>query len=166
MEIQVSASGRLTIGPHRWPCALGRGGVRTDKREGDGATPTGRYPLRHLLYRPDRWPTPPATTLPTQAIRPNDGWCDDPTHQDYNRPVTLPHPASAENLWRQDHLYDLVIVLGHNDDPPQPGLGSAIFLHLAGVNYPPTEGCIALAPPHMTLLLKLIPPTTNLTITP
>ena len=133
-----------------WPggrvrCALGRGGVRADKREGDGATPIGRFPLRRLLYRPDRLPTPPVTGLPASAIAPADGWCDDPADPRYNQPVPLPWPTSHERLWRDDALYDLVVVLGHNDDPPRPGLGSAIFLHLARTDYLPTEGCIALA---------------------
>lgn len=163
-EIQVWPDGRLVAGPDRWPCALGRGGVRADKREGDGATPVGRFPLRRLLYRPDRWPTPPVCDLPRQPIGPDDGWCDDPADAAYNRPVTLPHKASAETLWRRDHLYDLVVVLGHNDNPPRPALGSAIFLHLAPVGYAPTAGCVGLAAPHLVRLLARVDPTTCLEV--
>ena len=122
----------------------GRGGIRRDKTEGDGATPVGSFALRRLLYRPDRV-TPPQCDLETDAIGPEDGWCDDPAHADYNRQIALPHPASHERLWRDDALYDLLVVLGHNDSPAQPGHGSAIFLHVARSDYGPTEGCVALA---------------------
>jgi L,D-peptidoglycan transpeptidase YkuD (ErfK/YbiS/YcfS/YnhG family) len=127
-------------------CALGRGGIidATDKREGDGATPAGRWHFRRALYRADRM-NPPATALPLAPITPEDGWCDDASHADYNRQVTLPFATSYEHLWRDDALYDLVVVLGHNDDPPKPGLGSAIFLHVAKPDYAATEGCVALS---------------------
>ncbi len=144
MELSVTTEGWLRLGAARYRCALGRGGVRRDKQEGDGATPSGRFALRRFLYRADRldWPR---TSLAGAALAPDDGWCDDPTHPDYNRQVKLPHPARHERLWRDDHLYDLLVVLGHNDDPPRPGRGSAIFMHIARPNLAPTEGCIALA---------------------
>ena len=123
---------------------LGRSGVRVDKREGDGATPAGRWPMRRVLYRPDRLP-PPVTGLPVGELASDDGWCDDPADLRYNRPIRLPCAAGHERLWRDDGLYDVVVVLGHNDAPPVPGLGSAIFLHVARPGYEPTEGCVALA---------------------
>jgi L,D-peptidoglycan transpeptidase YkuD (ErfK/YbiS/YcfS/YnhG family) len=100
--------------------------------------------MRQLLYRPDRGSVP-HTALPVKPIAPDDGWCDAPGDRAYNRPVHLPYPASAEQLWREDHLYDLVVVLGYNDDPVVPGQGSAIFLHLARPDFAPTEGCVALS---------------------
>ena len=144
-------------------CTLGRGGVTTDKREGDGATPAGAYPLRQLLYRSDRL-APPTNALPTSPLRPRDGWCDDPDHSAYNRPVTLPLDASAESMWRDDHLYDLVVVLGYNDDPVVSGLGSAIFLHVASPEYSPTEGCIALAKEDLLTVLADITPGSDIRI--
>lgn len=125
-------------------CALGKSGLSRAKREGDGATPVGRFALRRLLYRADRL-SAPATGLPMAAIEPGDGWCDDPASPDYNRQVRLPIEASHEHLWRLDGLYDLIVVLGHNDDPVMPGAGSAIFLHVASADYAPTEGCVAVA---------------------
>src|ERR1700689_2079632 len=113
----------------RWTrCGLGPGGVAAvaDKHEGDGATPAGAWPLRRVLYRPDRRAAP-ATGLPVAPLDPADGWCDAPGDPAYNRPVVLPYPASAERLWRDDHVYDLIVVLGHNDDPVVPRAGSAIF---------------------------------------
>lgn len=125
-------------------CALGRSGVVTDKREGDGGTPAGILPLRQVLYRADRIGSP-VTGLPAIPIRRNDGWCDDPADPAYNLPVGLPYPGRHEQLWREDGVYDLVAVLGWNDDPIEPSRGSAIFMHVAKPDYGPTEGCIALA---------------------
>jgi L,D-peptidoglycan transpeptidase YkuD (ErfK/YbiS/YcfS/YnhG family) len=135
-------------------CALGRGGVRRaeEKREGDGATPAGLLPLRRLLFRADRL-APPVCAVPKEPLAPEDGWCDDPTHADYNRQVRLPHPARHEELWRADALYDVIGVLGWNDAPVQRGRGSAIFLHLARPDFAPTEGCVALAQSDLLRLL-------------
>ena len=153
MRIDVSPDGVLAWSGNRVRCAVGHGGVRVDKREGDGATPVGSFHLRRLLYRPDRL-SAPETGLPCEPINEDDGWCDDPLSPDYNRPIKLPYPASHERMWRDDHVYDLVVVLGHNDDPPVAGAGSAIFLHLARPDYTPTEGCVALARSDLLELLK------------
>ena len=122
--------------------AIGRGSVRPLKREGDGGTPLGRFPIRLVLYRADRMKRP-RTTLPVRAIRAHDCWCDEPLDRNYNRLVRLPTKRSAEGLMREDALYDLVLVLGYNDRPRIRGKGSAIFVHLARDGYTPTEGCIA-----------------------
>ncbi|TWB22430.1 L,D-transpeptidase-like protein [Nitrospirillum amazonense] len=139
--------------PQAAACVIGRGGVIQDKREGDGGTPVGCFPLRRVLYRPDRVPAP-VTALPVAPLAPDEGWCDDPSHPDYNRPVTLPFFASHEVMWRDDHVYDVVVVLGHNDDPPVPGLGSAIFMHLARPDRAATAGCTALDPADLRRLLS------------
>jgi L,D-peptidoglycan transpeptidase YkuD (ErfK/YbiS/YcfS/YnhG family) len=144
MQALVHPNGRLVLGGLVFRAALGRGGVRRDKQEGDGATPVGLLPLRRALYRADRV-APTECTVPIEPIVPTDGWCDDPAQADYNRMIRLPHEGTHEELWRQDALYDLIGVLGWNDSPVQPGRGSAIFLHVARPNYTPTEGCIALA---------------------
>ncbi len=143
MEILVSMPGRLRWNDREVRCALGPGGIKAHKKEGDGATPAGLFPLRRVLYRPDRLATP-NTRLPLSPIRPNDGWCDDPGDPRYNTQVEKPFEASHETLWRKDGLYDLLVVLGYNDDPPIPNLGSAIFIHVAKPGYAPTEGCVAL----------------------
>ncbi len=144
MEIMVWPPGTLAWNAKRVPCAIGRGGIRTAKKEGDGATPAGLFPLRRIHYRPDRLAAP-ATGLTIRALRPEDGWCDDPADDAYNRLVTRPFDASHEILWRQDRVYDLIVELGYNDDPVKPGLGSVIFVHVATPDFSPTEGCIALA---------------------
>lgn len=143
MIATVSADGLLRFQTQLHRCALGRGGIRADKREGDGATPPGRLRITRLLYRADRGARPPGA-LPAEPIAPADGWCDDPAHADYNRQVSLPHPARHEELWRRDAVYDVIGVLDWNLSPVRPGRGSAIFLHLARPDFAPTEGCVAL----------------------
>jgi len=144
MQAIVHADGRLVLHGTIFRAALGLGGIRTDKQEGDGATPAGVLPLRRVLYRADRG-SAPACAVPVEPIAPNDGWCDDPNHRDYNRQIRLPHDARHEALWRTDGLYDIVGVLGWNDSPVQRGRGSAIFLHVAAADFSPTQGCVALA---------------------
>jgi L,D-peptidoglycan transpeptidase YkuD (ErfK/YbiS/YcfS/YnhG family) len=144
MDLIVTADGRARWNGRSFRCALGPAGILDHKREGDGATPAGSYALRRVLYRPDRIARP-AGRLPRQPLAPGDGWCDDPADPAYNRPVRLPCAASHERLWREDGLYDLIVVIGHNDDPVVPGAGSAVFLHVAGPGYAPTAGCVALS---------------------
>jgi L,D-peptidoglycan transpeptidase YkuD (ErfK/YbiS/YcfS/YnhG family) len=155
LDIVVTRSRIARLGRRRFRCALGRAGIVRDKREGDGGTPAGAWPLREVLYRPDRLAMP-VTKLPVRALEPHDGWCDAPGDARYNRLVRLPYPASAEQLWRGDHLYDLIVVVGYNDAPVVPGKGSAIFLHLARSDYAPTAGCVAFARPHLLSILSRI----------
>ncbi|HZV18451.1 MAG TPA: L,D-transpeptidase family protein [Sphingobium sp.] len=158
------AAGTLTLGDWTCPCVIGKGGLidAADKREGDGATPRGDWPIRAALLRPERISATHAPAIPWRWIRPDDGWSDDPTDRAYNRPVRLPRATSHERLVRADQAYDAIIVLGHNDTPPVPGLGSAIFFHqwvIGEAGLPkPTEGCVAVAPESMRALLpRLVP---------
>jgi L,D-peptidoglycan transpeptidase YkuD (ErfK/YbiS/YcfS/YnhG family) len=163
MDIDVFANHRVIVGRRGFRCALGTAGIIAEKREGDGATPVGRFPLRRVLYRADRV-APPKTGLPIAALRPDDGWCDAPDDPHYNRPVSLPYSASHERLWRDDPIYDIIVILGHNDDPPVPGRGSAIFLHIARPGYTGTEGCVALALDDLKTALAACGPGDHLTV--
>ncbi|MBL6935505.1 MAG: L,D-transpeptidase family protein [Alphaproteobacteria bacterium] len=156
-------TGTLVFGEFRCRCALGRGGTVSGKREGDGATPLGRFPLRRILYRPDRL-DPPRSVLSVTSLSPEYGWCDDPGDSFYNQPVTLPHEGHCESLWREDAVYDVIVVLGHNDAPVHPGMGSAIFLHLATSDYAPTEGCVAVTRDDLLGLLAAVEPETAMEI--
>lgn len=131
----------------RFKCSIGRGGIKADKKEGDGATPIGCFRFQTVYYRADRLGKP-VTSLPVIAIQPDDGWCDEPNDKLYNQPVKLPYPASHEELWREDHRYDLFVTTDHNQKPSIPYKGSAIFIHLAGIDdygaYALTAGCLAL----------------------
>ena len=157
-------TGTLSFGGRRLPCALGRSGRRVVKREGDGATPIGSFAVREAFYRADRLARP-RTALPLRPIDVLDGWCDDPLDRNYNRRVRHPYPVSAERLWRSDHLYDLVVVLGYNDRPRIAGRGSAIFMHVAGSGFAPTAGCIALRLPDLKRLLEEVPRGAVVTVT-
>ena len=144
--------GRLILAHGVRRVALGKGGLAALKREGDGATPYGRFPIRQALYRADRMKRP-RTPFPVRAIRADDCWCEDPTDRNYNRLVRLSPRSRADRLTRDDHLYDLVLVLGYNDRPRVRGRGSAIFVHLARPGYAPTAGCIALSRHDFSMLL-------------
>lgn len=159
MYIQVKATeghrGELAVGPRIYKCALGKSGVTSHKAEGDHASPAGLYPIRAVYYRADRVPKPD-TAVNCHKINKTDGWCDDPAHPSYNKKITLPFAASHETLTREDTLYDIVVVLGHNDDPPVPGRGSCIFMHIAREGYTGTEGCIALSLQDMQVVLTSV----------
>lgn len=167
MNFVASADGFLDIAGRRVRCALGRGGIKpaAEKREGDGASPAGVWPIRRVLYRPDRRPVP-RTAFGVEPIAIQDGWCDDPADPAYNRPVALPYPASAERMWLEETIYDIVVVLGHNDDPVVPGMGSAIFLHLNKPGYSPTAGCVAIARADLEDLLGRAQPGDTVEIRP
>lgn len=152
-----STRGVLTYGNLRFACVLGRSGLRAAKREGDGATPIGNFALRQAYFRADRLVRPVAS-LSLSRVHPDDGWCDAPEDRNYNRPVRHPYPGSAERMWRQDGLYDLVVVLGYNDRPRVAGRGSAIFMHVASPEMKPTEGCVALRRADLQRLLKALKP--------
>ncbi|MDR3581900.1 MAG: L,D-transpeptidase family protein [Candidatus Pacebacteria bacterium] len=143
-KILISRAGILTWQGREYQCSLGAGGIIKHKMEGDRATPAGCFPLRYIWHRADRIPKI-ETELPLKALGPNNAWCDDPNDSSYNQPVELPYRASTEHLWRDDNIYDVIVVLGYNDNPVIPGKGSAIFMHVARKNYSPTDGCVALA---------------------
>jgi L,D-peptidoglycan transpeptidase YkuD (ErfK/YbiS/YcfS/YnhG family) len=142
-NITVKSNGCLFFKGCEYKCALGKGGVIQNKKEGDWATPLGCFPIRFVLYRKDRVDLP-KVPFEAQEILKNDGWCDNPEDEMYNKQVILPYKSSAESLWREDRVYDVIVVLGYNDSPVVPGKGSAIFMHIARESYEPTEGCIAL----------------------
>ena len=153
MEIIVRPPETLSWNTTQARCVIGRGGVTSNKKEGDSATPAGRFPLRRVMYRPDRR-KPPFTGLPISPLGADDGWCDEPGNATYNQLIKLPFSASHEALWRADNVYDVIVELGYNDDPNIPGLGSAIFMHVARPKYDSTEGCVALALEDLLTLLS------------
>lgn len=139
----------LKFAGKKFKCAIGKNGFVLDKCEGDSKTPVGVFPLRKVLFRRDRLGEI-ETYLLTEVLKPGDGWCDDVNDPAYNRQIELPYPASHENLWREDNLYDIIVVIGYNDSPPVAGKGSAIFMHVAmeiqeSGDYGQTKGCISLA---------------------
>ena len=144
--------------------AIGPGGIAVKGGEGDGITPRGAFAVREIFYRADRI-AKPGTALPLRAIAKDDGWCDAPDDANYNRLVKLPYRASAETMSRDDALYDLVAVLGYNDDPVVAGKGSAIFLHLARADYSHTHGCVALKQDDLVEAIEQLRPGDQVVIT-
>jgi L,D-peptidoglycan transpeptidase YkuD (ErfK/YbiS/YcfS/YnhG family) len=170
--VRAAATGYETLeyraGRLWWPggsaaAAIGRSGVRTNKKEGDGATPAGSYPLVFGFYREDRIKIP-HSRLPMRVLGPHDAWVDDPTDARYNSLVTLPYPARTERMWRNDGIYDVLVVIGYNMRPVIAGAGSAIFLHIARPNFSATEGCIAVDRAVLVNLISLLAPESWITI--
>jgi L,D-peptidoglycan transpeptidase YkuD (ErfK/YbiS/YcfS/YnhG family) len=157
------SQGWLVAGPLALPVALGRGGVKANKREGDGATPRGRFRLKRLWWRAGRHPRP-ATLLPVTRIKPDDGWCENPADRHYNRRITVPPDSAADRLLRLDNLYDFIIELDHNTRPRIAGRGSAVFIHVARPGFAPTAGCVALTLPSLRRLLERLGPRTTIVV--
>ena len=174
MEILVTPTsenpsrGILKLGHRQYPCALGKSGTTTDKNEGDHKSPIGSFNLRSVYYRYDKLREPIYSKVPLMALLKEDGWCDDPEDPAYNKSVMLPYHASAESLWREDDLYDVLVVLGYNDAPVEPGKGSAIFMHVAedlnNDDYKGTEGCVSLKKDDLLEILPILTPETSLII--
>jgi L,D-peptidoglycan transpeptidase YkuD (ErfK/YbiS/YcfS/YnhG family) len=157
--------GLVNCGFLSFPCALGRSGIVVNKTEGDGGTPAGSWRLLQVLYRADRV-SRPITSLPILPISISDGWCDAPGDRNYNSPVQLPYPVSSENMWREDSIYNIVVVLNHNTQPRMRGRGSAVFLHLAREGFTPTQGCVAFFERDLRRLLKFTGPGSSIVIAP
>jgi L,D-peptidoglycan transpeptidase YkuD (ErfK/YbiS/YcfS/YnhG family) len=155
--------GWLVAGGQTVPVALGRGGIRANKREGDGGTPKGSFRPRQLWWRADRHPRP-RTFLPVRAIRPEDAWCEDPSSRHYNQPIRLDHATGGDRLRRDDALYDFIVEIDHNTSPRVAGRGSAVFLHLARTNFSPTAGCVSMTQSAMLRLLARLGPETKIVI--
>jgi L,D-peptidoglycan transpeptidase YkuD (ErfK/YbiS/YcfS/YnhG family) len=154
----VLLAGHLAI-----PVVLGRSGIMANKREGDGGTPLGRFRLRRLWWRPDRWPRP-ATRLPSRRLTPDVAWCEDPADRRYNRPFRRSANEPGDRMWREDRLYDLIIELDHNTRPRIAGRGSAVFVHVARPGFAPTAGCVALTEAALRRLLERAGPRTRIDI--
>ncbi|HEX7789272.1 MAG TPA: L,D-transpeptidase family protein [Afipia sp.] len=155
--------GWLVAGTHALPVALGRGGIKANKFEGDGATPRGTFHPVRLWWRGDRHPRPP-TYLPVRAIQAADAWSEDPTDRHYNRAVKRVPGSGGDRLRRDDRLYDFIIEIDHNTRPRIARRGSAVFLHLARENFSPTAGCVGLTKNAMLHLLARLGPRTRIVI--
>jgi L,D-peptidoglycan transpeptidase YkuD (ErfK/YbiS/YcfS/YnhG family) len=168
MDIVVRREGAIHLadwGAGARRCAVGLNGIGEKLREGDGLTPIGRWALRRVLYRADRIETPPRTQLPLAEIEPDDAWCDVPGDPNYNRLVRLPYASLDERLWREDSLYDLIVVVGFNDSPVVAGKGSAIFLHVVRPDYGPTQGCVGLSREDLVEAVAQLVPSDRLAVT-
>jgi L,D-peptidoglycan transpeptidase YkuD (ErfK/YbiS/YcfS/YnhG family) len=155
--------GWLRAGTFGVPVALGRAGVRANKREGDGATPRGGFHPLRVWWRADR-ALRPAPLLPVRPIGRADAWCENPSDRRYNRPFRRSAAESGDRLWRDDGLYDLFVEIDHNTRPRVAGHGSAVFIHVARPGFAPTAGCIALRRDDLRRLLRRLSPKTRILI--
>jgi L,D-peptidoglycan transpeptidase YkuD (ErfK/YbiS/YcfS/YnhG family) len=155
--------GWLVAGPWLIPVALGRLGIKTNKREGDGGTPAGSFRPVRLWWRHDRLARP-ATRLPVRRIAPGDGWCENPADRRYNQPIRLTMGQAGDRLARRDALYDLIVEIDHNTRPRIAGRGSAVFIHVARARLAPTAGCIAMPSGRLLHLLRHMGPTTRIIV--
>lgn len=164
-----AATGTLELSGLRkvFPCTLGRGGVVAEaaKVEGDGATPIGVYALREVFYRADKV-SKPDTRLPLHELTSDIGWCENPDSPHYNRRVHASSVDATDKMFYHDHVYDIVVVIGYNDDPVVKGKGSAIFMHHARPDFTPTAGCIGLKPEDMREVLRHLSPSSLLEVRP
>lgn len=158
-----SSRGWLIAGMLALPVALGRGGIKANKREGDAGTPRGNFRLKRLWWRADKHPRP-VTSLPLQRITSADGWCENPTDRHYNRPIKIPAHANADRLARSDDLYDFIIEIDHNTRPRIAGRGSAVFIHAARKGFAPTAGCVALELRTLRRILSRLGPDTRIVV--
>jgi L,D-peptidoglycan transpeptidase YkuD (ErfK/YbiS/YcfS/YnhG family) len=158
-----TSQGWLFAGPLAIPVALGRTGIKADKREGDGSTPRGRFHPVRLWWRADRLPRP-HTRLPVRRIGPHDAWCEDPHDRRYNRPFRRSANEPGDRLRRADGLYDFIIEIDHNTRPRVAGRGSAVFIHVARPAFAPTAGCVALRRQDLRALLARLTPKTRIRI--
>jgi len=158
-----STRGWLIAGNQALPVAPGRGGIKANKREGDGGTPRGTFRLRRLWWRADRVPRP-MTHLPVRPIKATDGWCEDPNDRRYNQPIRLAADHPGDRLKRDDRLYDFIIEIDHNTRPRVAGRGSAVFIHVARPGFGPTAGCVAMTSPRLRWLLGRVGPQTRIVI--
>ena len=149
----MNRKGIISFKSYNFPASFGSGGIKLKQKEGDNITPIGTFQLRQVLYRSDRVSIP-YTHLPSRKISALDGWCDDTTSSKYNLLIKLPTKLKHEILWRNDHIYDIIVPIGYNDNPIFPSRGSAIFIHLAHSDFRPTRGCIGLKMDAITKLLK------------
>jgi len=157
------SQGLMRAGPWLLPVALGRGGIKANKREGDGSTPRGRFVPVRLWWRADRL-TRPRTALPVRRIGRDDAWCENPADRRYNRAFVRSANEPGDRLWRDDHLYDLFIEIDHNTRPRVAGRGSAVFVHVARPGFAPTAGCVALQRPSLRALVARIGPKTRILV--
>ena len=143
-------------------CAIGKKGIGYKRKEGDLITPLGEFNIKYILYRKDRIKV--SSKLKKKVIKKNMGWCDDPKSNHYNKLVKLPFDYKHEKLYKNENIYDIILVLNYNMNPIKKNQGSAIFIHVAKNNFKRTKGCVAIKKISLIKLIKKINPYTKVKI--
>ena len=152
----------LTYNKLKVKCAIGKKGIGFKKKEGDLITPKGQFKIKYILYRKDRVKI--SSKLQKKVIRKNMVWCDDPKSSHYNKLVKLPFDYNHEKLYKNENIYDIILVLNYNMNPVKKNKGSAIFIHIAKDKFKKTEGCVAIKKANLIRLIKEINPSTKVKI--
>ena len=152
----------LTYNKLKVKCAIGEKGIGYKRKEGDLITPRGQFNIKYILYRRDRVKV--STKLRKKVIKKNMGWCDDPKSSHYNKLVKLPFNYNYEKLYKNENIYDIILVLNYNMNPVKKNKGSAIFIHVAKNNFKRTKGCVAIKKISLIKLIKKINPYTKVKI--
>ena len=161
--IIIKKTGYLQYKNLKFRCALGKAGIKKKEKEGDNVTPKGIFKITSMYYRPDRIKNI-TTAVKKIKIKKNIGWCDDPDSHFYNQQISLPNKFGHEKLYRNDHIYDLILVINYNTNPIIKNKGSAIFIHIAKKNYKKTKGCIALKRANLIQLVSQLKKNTKIKI--
>ena len=161
MIIHVLNKNTLIIDDFKFKCCVGKGGINSNKTDGDYSTPKGLFGLKKLYFRKDRIGIP-NWKIKKKAIKREMAWCDNPKNKKYNEEIKTRNKNLKESLYRKDHKYDYIISISHNERKIS-GKGSAVFIHLTN-NYKPTAGCVALIKKDFEILLKLIDQKTKIKI--
>ena len=162
MLIKLKNKDTLKLDDYILKCSIGKNGIKSKKKEGDKCTPKGVFSLGKLYYRADKVKKP-TTKISTKIIKKNMGWCDDVTSKFYNKEMKINKNIKHEKLYRNDNVYDYLIIINYNTKKIKPGKGSAIFLHLTK-NYKKTLGCVAVKKKDFLIILKLITKNTRIKI--
>ena len=162
MLIKLKNKDTLIIDEFIFKCSVGKNGIKIKKKEGDKITPRGIYSLGKLYYRADRIKKP-LTRVKTKIIKKNMGWCDDSKSKYYNKEIKINDEMKHEKLYRNDNIYDCLIVIKYNMKNKIPYKGSAIFIHLTK-DYKKTADCIALKKRDFLILAKLLSPISKIEI--
>ncbi len=156
------ASSAITVVYGRNGLAWGRGVLGTDKpgrhkQEGDGCTPAGVFAVGTVYGYASTLPD--GADFPYHQVTTADAWIEDPALPDYNRHVVVdpqnPPPwFKREHMRLDDSAYRWLVEIRHNADPPVPGAGSAIFLHVRRGPGRLTAGCTALPEDDLVDLIR------------
>lgn len=144
------------------PIVVGRSGVGP-KREGDGRSPRGVFPLGFAFGYPEAAPV--ETDVPYRHLPPESVCVDDGASERYNQIVFQPGSdtdwESAEAMRRDlahgDDLYALGVTVEYNPSASS-GAGSCIFLHIWRGPESPTAGCTAMPEEDLRSVLGWLQP--------
>jgi L,D-peptidoglycan transpeptidase YkuD (ErfK/YbiS/YcfS/YnhG family) len=143
-----------------YPARVGRNGLRANRREGDGTTPVGTFPIGATMYGNA---SNPGVGFRYVRLRCGDWWVEDPRSPAYNSfqrigcGVRPPFKVTTPDMSKDRRAYAHLAVIEFNMHPIVPGRGSGIFLHAQTGGA--TNGCVSLRRPDVVRVLRGLSPT-------